>query len=145
MNKLSDIFFAEFQTLNHFLMTARPLLSAEQHRTVLYGYFYAVLLCTSDDILICETHTSPEKQISFLRKIENKMADGAIVLDSPLQESLMRLIRKDLPIVQCAEYNPDLSIPYVALDNRKGGDRGEKFCLIYSCTTVDTPPASDTA
>lgn len=73
------------------------------------------------DILICETHTSPEKQISFLRKIEYKMADGAIVLDSPLQESQMRLFKKDLPIVQCAEYNPDLSIPYVTLDNRRGG------------------------
>lgn len=73
------------------------------------------------DILICETHASPEKQISFLKKIENKMADGAIVLDSPLQESQIRQFKKELPLVQCAEYNPALSIPYVALDNRKGG------------------------
>ncbi len=73
------------------------------------------------DILICETHANPEKQVSFLRKIENKMADGAIVLDSPLQESQIRQFTKELPIVQCAEYNPDLSIPYVTLDNRKGG------------------------
>lgn len=81
------------------------------------------------DVLVCETHGSSEKQMEFLRKLENRFADGAIVLDAPIDIKDIAFFERKYPLVQCAEYNERIPVPYVAVDNFQGGYLATKYLI----------------
>lgn len=73
------------------------------------------------DILLSETNGELEKQIECLQKVKNRLADGAIFLESTIQDEVLFALERQYPVIQCCTYNDAISLPYVIADNRRGG------------------------
>jgi DNA-binding LacI/PurR family transcriptional regulator len=73
------------------------------------------------DILLSETNGELSRQIECLEKIKNHIADGAIILESTIHDDALITLEKNHPIVQCCTYNDDIDLPYIVVDNEKGG------------------------
>ena len=81
------------------------------------------------DILLSETKENVKRQIDALSKVKNHIADGAIIIESTINDKLLLELEKDNPVVQCSVYSEDSSIPYVSIDNVKGGYIGAKYLI----------------
>ena len=81
------------------------------------------------DILLCETKEHIKRQIDALEKVKNHIADGAIIIESTINDKLLLELEKNNPVVQCAVYSDDSPIPYVSVDNVKGGYIGAKYLV----------------
>ncbi|MEA5002577.1 MAG: LacI family DNA-binding transcriptional regulator [Christensenella sp.] len=73
------------------------------------------------DILLSETDDIPERQIECLEKVKNRIADGAVLLESIVYDKALLSMEKSYPIVQCCTDNDEIPLPYVMADNVKGG------------------------
>lgn len=73
------------------------------------------------DILLSETDDIPEKQMECLEKVKNRIADGAILLESIVYDKELLSMEKSYPLVQCCADNEEIPLPCVMADNVKGG------------------------
>lgn len=73
------------------------------------------------DILLSETNGELEKQIECLQKVKNRLADGAVFLESTIKDEVLFALEREYPVIQCCTYNDAISLPYVIADNRRGG------------------------
>lgn len=73
------------------------------------------------DILLSETNGELEKQIDCLQKVKNRLADGAVFLESTIKDEVLFALERQYPVIQCCTYNDAISLPYVIADNRRGG------------------------
>ena len=73
------------------------------------------------DILLSETNGELEKQIDCLQKVKNRLADGAVFLESTIKDEVLFALEREYPVIQCCTYNDAISLPYVIADNRRGG------------------------
>lgn len=71
-------------------------------------------------VLICNTDGQPRRERHFLQMLENRRADGAILLGCRKEDrdySWLEGYAKGYPLVQCCEYVPGLDCPSVSIDN----------------------------
>ncbi|HEY5563021.1 MAG TPA: LacI family DNA-binding transcriptional regulator [Clostridiaceae bacterium] len=88
--------------------------------------FYASIIQGIEDtaikdgynIILCQTHSSLEREKSYFNLLKQKLADGIINMDPIIDNSFLLDISEKYPIVQCCEYSDELNIPYVAIDNK---------------------------
>lgn len=73
------------------------------------------------DILLSETNGELKKQIDCLQKVKNRLADGAVFLESAIQDEALLSLEKQYPVVQCCTYNGEIALPYVIANNERGG------------------------
>lgn len=73
------------------------------------------------DILLSETNGELDKQIDCLNKVKNRLADGAIFLESTIPDAALLTLEKSYPVVQCCTYSEEISLPYVVANNKRGG------------------------
>jgi LacI family transcriptional regulator, repressor for deo operon, udp, cdd, tsx, nupC, and nupG len=73
------------------------------------------------DILLSETNEDVNRQIDGLLKIKNHIVDGAIIMETTIKDSLLLSLEKKHPVVQCCVQGKDLPIPFVSIDNVRGG------------------------
>lgn len=73
------------------------------------------------DVLFIETNGTLDKQIKGLKKIKNRIADGAILLESTVHDDALLMLEKNNPVVLCCTYNDEIDLPFVSVDNEKGG------------------------
>lgn len=69
-------------------------------------------------ILVCITNDDPESEASYLNLIRNGLADGAILMNSVMNEEQMHEFAGEYCVVQCSEYT-DTQTPYVTIDNEQ--------------------------
>jgi LacI family transcriptional regulator, repressor for deo operon, udp, cdd, tsx, nupC, and nupG len=73
------------------------------------------------DILLSETNGELNKQIDCLNKVKNRIADGAVFLESTIHDNALLSLEKSYPVVQCCTYSEEAALPYVIIDNKKIG------------------------
>jgi len=67
--------------------------------------------------LLCNTQGDQRQEERVLRHLARRQADGAILLATELGSEWLRPYAQLYPIVQCSEYDPDVKIPRVTIDN----------------------------
>lgn len=73
------------------------------------------------DILLSETNGDAQKQIECLNKVKNRITDGAIIIETTVNNKALMALESNNPVVQCCSHNDKIRIPYVGADNVKGG------------------------
>jgi DNA-binding LacI/PurR family transcriptional regulator len=81
------------------------------------------------DILLSETDGTLSKQIESLKKVKNRIADGAILLESTVHDDTLLMLEKNNPVVLCCTYNDEINLPFVTVDNERGGYIATKALL----------------
>ncbi|MBI9050900.1 MAG: LacI family DNA-binding transcriptional regulator [Anaerolineaceae bacterium] len=81
------------------------------------------------DILLSETHEDLKRQTDCLVKVKNRIVDGAIIIESTINDEFLLMLEQTNPVVQCASYSKDSTIPYVSVDNEKGGQLAAKLLI----------------
>lgn len=72
---------------------------------------------------------------SFLELIRGVNACGVIITNS-LSKELLDAIEKEVPAIQCCEFNPDVSIPYVTVDDFSGAQRATEYMINCGRTKI---------
>lgn len=80
------------------------------------------------DILLSETRQDIKRQIEGLLKVKNHIADGAVIMESTINDRLLTELERQHPVVQCSVIS-DAPVPYVSVDNVKGGYIGARFLI----------------
>lgn len=73
------------------------------------------------DILLSETNGELNRQIECLQKVKNRIADGAVFLESAIEDEMLNELERQSPVIQCCAYNDAVALPYVIADDRRGG------------------------
>ena len=74
------------------------------------------------NVLVCTTDNKQEKIKKSLDLLNRRIADGAILLSVELDEenkSIVKSMSENIPIVSCCEYQEDLYLPTVSIDDYK--------------------------
>lgn len=74
------------------------------------------------NILVCTTDNKQEKIKKSLDLLNRRIADGAILLSVELDDDNKELVKNmslNIPIVECCEYQEDLNLPIVSIDDYK--------------------------
>jgi DNA-binding LacI/PurR family transcriptional regulator len=78
-----------------------------------HGYF----------MLLCDTGADPGRERSYFDMLRRHRADGAICLDPDTVQHALLEDSGALPWVSCCEFDTDMGVPYVGIDNyRAAGD-----------------------
>jgi DNA-binding LacI/PurR family transcriptional regulator len=78
-----------------------------------HGYF----------MLLCDTGADPGRERSYFDMLRRHRADGAICLDPDTVQHALLEDSGALPWVACCEFDTDMGVPYVGIDNyRAAGD-----------------------
>lgn len=81
------------------------------------------------DILLSETNGDLKKQIECLSKVKNRIADGAVFLESTIHDDALLSLERSYPVVQCCTYSEEASLSYVIVDNKKIGSMAAKALM----------------
>lgn len=78
-----------------------------------HGYF----------MLLCDTGADPGRERSYFDMLRRHRADGAICLDPDTVQHALAEDSGTLPWVACCEFDTDMGVPFVGIDNyRAAGD-----------------------
>jgi len=85
------------------------------------GQGYAALIFTTGD--------DPAREREALEMLKKHRADGAILIASDMGCSWLLEYTDRYPIVQCSEYDPDVNIPHVSIDNYKATQESMEYLI----------------
>jgi DNA-binding LacI/PurR family transcriptional regulator len=88
------------------------------------------------DILLSETNGDSKKQIACLEKVKNRITDGAIIIETTVFSKALMTLEESNPVVQCCSHNDKVAMPYVRIDNVKGGYLAGKVLLDAGCRNL---------
>lgn len=88
--------------------------------------------------LIYNTSGKPEKEKEALDMLAKKRADGAILLASTMDRSLLVQYANDYPMVQCSEYDEKADLPRVSIDNYRATRELMTYLLQLGHTKIAT-------
>jgi len=69
-------------------------------------------------VLLCDTGADVGRERSYFDLLRRRRADGAICLDPDTVQHALAQEAATLPWVACCEFDPDMAVPYVGIDNR---------------------------
>jgi DNA-binding LacI/PurR family transcriptional regulator len=82
---------------------------------------YAALIFTTGD--------DPAREREALEMLKKHRADGAILIASDMGCHWLMEYADRYPIVQCSEYDPDVDIPHVSIDNYQASQESMEFLI----------------
>ncbi|MEM5449987.1 LacI family DNA-binding transcriptional regulator [Paraburkholderia guartelaensis] len=68
-------------------------------------------------LLLCDTGADAGRERSYFDLLRRHRADGAICLDPATVQHALAAESTALPWVACCEFDPDVGVPYVGIDN----------------------------
>ncbi len=78
---------------------------------------------------ICNTSAGTEQVKETLEMLPKHRADGAILLASEKGETWIRDFSEAYPIVQCSEFDPEIPVPHVSIDNYKAAVEAVRYLI----------------
>lgn len=99
--------------------------------------FYASIIQGIEDIavennygvLLCETSSKSEREMLYFNLLKQKLADGVISLDPTIDKNNLKQIGMNYPFIQCCEYDEEIHIPYVTIDNKLAAYKAVKHLI----------------
>jgi LacI family transcriptional regulator, repressor for deo operon, udp, cdd, tsx, nupC, and nupG len=71
----------------------------------------------SYNIMLCNTNSDPKKERVYIDLLQNRLADGMILMASSLNKNELSEIGTKFPAVQCCEYKEGAKISHISIDN----------------------------
>ncbi len=68
--------------------------------------------------LLCNTDRDLDREAIYLGMLDQRLADGAVLLSPQLDARAMERLDARHPLVQCCEYLDGAAVPHVTVDNR---------------------------
>ena len=87
---------------------------------------------------ICNTQGDREQEKEVLDMLARRRADGAILLATELGAGWLKKYIEKYPIIQCSEYDPEVPIPHVCIDNYKAARDVVHYLLELGHTQIGT-------
>ncbi|WP_018924525.1 LacI family DNA-binding transcriptional regulator [Salsuginibacillus kocurii] len=99
--------------------------------------FYAQIVQGIEDIVrkenynvfLCTTDSEPEREKVFLDYVRQKLTDGVIFMDPAVEVEMLQDLANRYPVIQCCEYNEDLNIPYISIDDTQASYKAVKHLI----------------
>jgi DNA-binding LacI/PurR family transcriptional regulator len=99
--------------------------------------YYAHILSGIGDVatklgysaLICNTEDDEEREREALDMLRKHRADGAILMASNIGCKWLLDYSREFPIVQCSEYDPQVDIPHVSIDNYQATQEAVQYLV----------------
>lgn len=79
--------------------------------------------------LIFTTGDDPAREREALDMLKKRRADGAILMASTIDRHWLLEYAGQYPVVQCSEYDPDVDIPHVSIDNYQATQEAMEYLL----------------
>ncbi len=121
---------------------ARNLRKRETHVLMILApnmtnpYYASIIAGISDftrelnySCFICKTDGDSYQIKELLSKVLKHQADGAILLACEKDEKWLNEYRNAFPLVECSEYDPEIEIPHVCIDNFKAANEAVKYLI----------------
>ncbi len=86
--------------------------------------------------LICNTADDQEREKEALDLLKKRRADGAILMSSELGCGWLLEYASRYPLVQCCEYDPDVDIPHVSIDNYQAAQNTMEYLIAQGHTRI---------
>ncbi|MBP9479225.1 MAG: LacI family DNA-binding transcriptional regulator [Sebaldella sp.] len=71
------------------------------------------------NVLVCNGYFDRDIERKYFKFIENKLVDGAFIMDLAIEKEFLREFSTKYPIIQCSEYYDDIGVPFVSIDHEK--------------------------
>ncbi|WP_303526911.1 LacI family DNA-binding transcriptional regulator [Caloramator sp. CAR-1] len=88
------------------------------------------------NILLCSTDSDRERERIYLNLINQKLADGIISMNPIQDKDFFLELSKNYPIIQCSEYNSNIKIPYVSIDNFRAAYDATHYLISLGCKKI---------
>jgi LacI family transcriptional regulator, repressor for deo operon, udp, cdd, tsx, nupC, and nupG len=79
--------------------------------------------------LICNTEDDEAREREALDMLKKRRADGAILMASNIGCQWLLEYANKYPLVQCSEYDPNVDIPHVSIDNYKATQEAMEYLI----------------
>ncbi len=91
----------------------------------------------AQDLSVLVSSSSPEKGgvERYCESLARCNASGLITL-RPIDAATLRVIDAHVPVVQCCEYNPEVDIPYVSIDDARGARDAVEHLVACGCERI---------
>lgn len=87
-------------------------------------------------VLLCDTGADPGRERSYFDLLRTRRADGAICLDPDTVQHALAEEMGDVPWVACCEFDPDVAVPYVGIDNRAAAAEAVRHLIARGHTRI---------
>ncbi len=87
---------------------------------------------------ICNTNGSQQREQEILNMLHRRRADGAILLASEPGNIWLKQLADKFPIVQCSEFDPQIDIAHVSVDNYKASQEAVQHLIDQGHTRIAT-------
>lgn len=88
--------------------------------------------------LIYNSAEKPEREREAMDMLHRRRADGAILLASNLGCHWLKEYERQYPMVQCSEYDPEVDIAHVSIDNYAATCEGMEYLVKLGHTNIAT-------
>ncbi|WP_255989635.1 LacI family DNA-binding transcriptional regulator [Chitinolyticbacter albus] len=87
-------------------------------------------------VLLCDTGADPGRERSYFDLLRTRRADGAICLDPDTVQHALAEEMNGVPWVACCEFDPDVAVPYVGIDNRAAAADAVRHLIAQGHTRI---------
>lgn len=85
---------------------------------------------------LCNTGGDIQQEKSLLSRLETHEADGAVLLATELHADWLRPYAERFPVVQTSEFDPDVDVAHVSIDNRQAALDAMEYLLSIGHTRI---------
>lgn len=78
---------------------------------------------------VCSTLGDAEQEKKLMKMLDSHKADAAIVLATNMDDTWLLPYAKKYPVVFCSEYNPDLDVDRVSIDNYRAAYEATEYLI----------------
>ena len=71
------------------------------------------------NVLVCNGYFDRDIERKYFKFIENKLVDGAFIMDLAIEKEFLKDFSTKYSIIQCSEYYNDIGVPFVSIDHEK--------------------------
>lgn len=78
---------------------------------------------------VCSTNGEKEQELELMKMLDSRRADAAIILATNIDDDTLYPYTKKYPVVFCSEYNPNLEIDRVSIDNYQAAYEATEYLI----------------
>ncbi|MEG0177781.1 LacI family DNA-binding transcriptional regulator [Anaerorhabdus sp.] len=85
---------------------------------------------------VCSSNGDKEQEMELIKMLDSRRADAAIVLATNFDDKWLLPYAQKYPVVFCSEYNPNLKVNRVSVDNYKAAFEATEYLIQQGHTKI---------
>ncbi len=92
---------------------------------------------------VCSTNGDKQQELEFMEMLNQHSVDGAIILATNKDDTSLIPYIENYPIVFCSEYNPDIEVNRVSINNYQAAYEATKYLIDLGHTNISMMSSSN--